>query len=414
MHNKIFTQRILISLSWIRAAALMMQVLYLLVFISPIRLFVWTLLIVQVCLLLSSWIAQKRQHSEKTVLLHLLLDIVLLGGYIYFTGGTSNPLIYLLLLPLVTAAVALRQSLSLSVLILACLVYSGLYVFEQPQHHHASNYSSHLLGMWLVFVVSGGLLFYVGSYLSQAIRQQQIRIQHHERRQLRNDYLTALGVTAADAAHQLNTPLSTLAVLIEDIEASNDHRKLMQQQIDRCQNITQSIQTQFEELKRSHYKGITSKEFLQQIVGSFRLLQPEVELEIESTLDDVWIRTHVGLESALLNLLDNAAKASQQEGSNKVFLTNTTEEGCCVIRIRDCGRGISKDFIEDYGWRPSHNDASSINARRMGIGTLISNASIEISGGQLSVKNNGSGTTVTISLPQVSAPRRESKESANT
>lgn len=406
MHNKIFTQRILISLSWLRAAALVMQVLYLLMFVSPVQLFVWTLLIVQVCLLLSSWIAQKRKHSEITVLYHLLLDVVLLGGYIYLTGGTSNPLIYLLLLPLVTAAVALQQRLALSVLFFACLTYTGLYIVEPVAHHHTDNFSSHLLGMWLVFIASGGLLYYVASYLSRAIRQQQVRIQHHERRQLRNDYLTALGVSAADAAHQLNTPLSTLSVLVGDLDCCSEQVKLMQQQIERCQKITQSIQSQFDELKKNQYKLITTHNFMQQLESSFRLLQPHVKLEVEASSQEGCIKSHIGLESALLNLLDNAGKASQQQGSAKVVCGYKLIDNHLLITVRDFGGGISEEFIEHYGWRPSTSVPDS-ETERMGIGTLISNASIEIAGGQLSIKNNESGTLVTVTLPLASPHKGE-------
>lgn len=406
MHNKIFTQRILISLSWLRAAALVMQVLYLLMFVSPVNLFVWTLLIVQVCLLLSSWMAQKHKHSETAVLLHLLFDVLLLGGYVYLTGGPTNPLIYLLLLPLVTAAVALRQRLALSVLLLACLTYTGLYIIEPTQHHHSSNFSSHLLGMWLVFMASGGLLFYVASYLSRAIRQQQIRIQHHERRQLRNDYLTALGISAADAAHQLNTPLSTLSILVEDLKPSSEQGKLMQQQIERCQKITQSIQAQFDELKKNQYKLILAQDLMQQLESSFRLMQPDVELEVKASSQEGWIKSHIGLESALLNLLDNAVKASLQKGCAKVFCDYRVVGQSFVITIGDFGGGIPEEFIEHYGWRPSPENRRA-NSERMGVGTLISNASIEIAGGQLSIKNSETGTLVTVMLPLVKPHKEE-------
>ena len=398
--HKKFTQSILISLSWIRAIALIMQVVYMLWFVNPIHMMVWVLIVVQVCLLLSGWINQKLRLSQKALLINLLLDVALLGGYVYLTGGASNPLISLLLLPIVTASVALKRYLAVVVLIVAGLVYSLLYVIDQPQHHHASSFSSHLLGMWLVFIASAGLIFYVASYLSNAIRMQQKRIQQHEQRQLRDDYLTALGLSAADAAHQLNTPLSSLTVLLDDMMDSNTHNnqdmRLMQQQVQRCHTITQSIQQHFDELKSGEFRTIAIKELVGLVARNFRLLYPEIQLVIENDALQGWVHSHIGLQSALLNLLDNAAKASQSLDKHEVHLQLSDDGNYCYIDIVDQGAGLAEDVIEHYGWRPRDERTSPGG---MGIGTLISNASIEQVGGHLRVMPHKPGAKIRVALP---------------
>lgn len=398
--HKKFTQSILISLSWIRAIALILQVVYMLWFVNPIHMMVWVLIVVQVCLLLSGWINQKLRLSQRALLINLLLDVLLLGGYVYLTGGASNPLISLLLLPIVTASVALKRYVALVVLVAAGLVYSLMYVIDQPQHHHASNFSSHLLGMWLVFIASAGLIFYVASYLSNAIRQQQKRIQQHEQRQLRDDYLTALGLSAADAAHQLNTPLSSLTVLLDDMMDSGSHNeqdmRVMQQQVQRCHNITQSIQQQFDELKSGEFRTIAIKELVGVVARNFRLLYPEVQLLVENGSLEGRVHSHIGLQSALLNLLDNAAKASQSLGKSEVHLKLHDDDSYCYIDIIDQGAGLTDEDIDRYGWRP-REDRNSPGG--MGIGTLISNASIEQVGGYLRVLPYKPGAKIRVALP---------------
>jgi len=398
--HKKFTQSILISLSWIRAIALIMQVVYMLWFVNPIHMMVWVLIVVQVCLLLSGWINQKLRLSQKALLINLLLDVALLGGYVYLTGGASNPLISLLLLPIVTASVALKRYLAVVVLVAAGLVYSLLYVIDQPQHHHASNFSSHLLGMWLVFIASAGLIFYVASYLSNAIRQQQKRIQQHEQRQLRDDYLMALGLSAADAAHQLNTPLSSLTVLLADMMESDRHDKqdmqLMQQQVQRCHQITQSIQQQFDELKSGQFRTIAIKELIGIVSRNFRLLYPDIQLVIDDQAIQGWVHSHIGLHSALLNLLDNAAKASKDSDKHEVHLQLSEDGHYCCIDIVDQGAGLAEDVIEHYGWRPRDERTGPSG---MGIGTLISNASIEQVGGHLRVMPHKPGAKIRVALP---------------
>lgn len=402
-HDKGLTQRILISLSWIRAAALLMQVVYLLWFVRPIQLFVWVLLVVQLCLLLSGWLNQKIRLSDKAVMVNLSLDLVLLAGYVYLTGGVSNPMISLLLLPVVTASVAVNRVLAFVVLLLASALYTVMFLNSSTHHHGDTSFSSHLMGMWLVFIASGALLFYVVSYLSAAIREQQKRIQRHEQRQLRDDYLTALGLSAADAAHQLNTPLATLSVLIDDLSSNDESQEgimdddvlLMQRQIQRCVEITQSIQCQFNELKAGDFIVISVAQLIKQVRGGFRLLHPEISLQVNGDKTLGFVRSHVGLNSALLNLLDNAVKASQGKDATLV-LSAAIESDHCIIEVTDQGAGLEQDFIENYGWQP----AGSKNG--MGVGSLISNASIEHVGGRLSIKNNAQGATARVELPLVS------------
>ncbi|WP_223670900.1 sensor histidine kinase [Kangiella shandongensis] len=401
--TKRFTQRILISMSWIRAVALLMQVSYMVWFINPIPVAAWVFIAAQGCLLLAGWLNQKLRMGDMALLLNLCLDLLFLAGYVYFTGGVSNPLISLLLLAVVTASVALRQWLAFGVLTLAVVLYSLLFLY-QPESAHGSNFSSHLAGMWLVFIASASLLFYVASYLSRAIRQQEKRIKRHEQRQLRDDYITALGLSAADAAHQMNTPLATLAVMIDDAlqndELKQQELQLMQQQIECCQSIAQSRQQQFDELKSGKFQVVDVKQIIQQLISGFRLLQPEAQVELKQQPPAGKVKSHIGLHSALLNLADNAAKASQQAGRKSLELNVFTDKQYCTIEIIDHGPGMTRDIIEAYGWRP-REDTTTKSSERMGVGTLISNASIEYVDGQLAVKSNDNGVAVSVRLPLV-------------
>lgn len=403
VEKKRFTQRILISMSWIRAVALLMQVIYMVGFVIPVHFAAWVFIVAQTCLLFAGWLNQKLKMGDTALLLNLSLDVLFLAGYVYFTGGVSNPLISLLLLPVVTASVALRQLLAFGVLTLAIGLYSLLFLY-QSEHIHGSNFSSHLAGMWLVFIASAGLLFYVASYLSRAIRQQENRIKKHEQRQLRDDYITALGLSAADAAHQMNTPLATLAVMIDDALLNDDLKQqdlqLMQQQIERCQNISQNRQQHFDELKSGKFQVVEVRQIVQQLINGFRLLQPEVQILLKQRSVKGKVKSHIGLHSALLNLIDNAAKASQQAGRKSLEINVLTDKHYCTMEIIDHGPGMTRDIIKDYGWRP-REDATTKSSERMGVGTLISNASIEYVDGQLAVKSNDNGVTVSVRLPLV-------------
>lgn len=396
-----FNQQIMTPLSWGRGIALLLQVLYLFwlqQLPSPV---VWVILSVQTAILLHTLVISRATVSELGIFVALLLDALLLIAYVYLTGGIANPLISLLLLPVATASLMLKPRYALSLLLIAIAGYSLLLsLVSEHQAHH--SFTSHLIGMWLVFIASALLLYYLVSRLVRATRAQQLKLEHQKQRQLRDDYLLALGVSAADAAHQLNTPLSSMAVMIDDMPESDD-KSLMEQQISRCQKITQNIQQQFEQLKQRQYHTISVHDLLSQIAASFRLLHPEISLELDTEPDydshPYQLNSHLGFISALLNIMDNAAKASQLNQQTHIKLAceigkNNSQKPCLTLRIFDFGEGLAEHQLESYGFVPNLNSQQG-----MGTGSLISSASIELLEGAIEISNHEQGAVVTVTLP---------------
>lgn len=273
MATSSFNQPILIPLSWARGVALFLQVLYLFwlqQLPSPV---IWVILSAQAAILLHTLVVSRTSVSEQAIFIALIFDALLLIAYVYLTGGIANPLISLLLLPVATASLMLRPRYALSLLLIAIAGYSLLMSLVSEHQAHQS-FNSHLVGMWLVFIASAVLLYYLVVRLVAATRAQQQELEHQKQRQLRDDYLLALGVSAADAAHQLNTPLSSMAVLLDDMPDSSD-KKMIEQQISRCQDITRNIQQQFEQLKQRQYQTLSVGDLFCQVTSSFRLLHPE-------------------------------------------------------------------------------------------------------------------------------------------
>ncbi len=396
-----FNQQIMTPLSWGRGIALLLQVFYLFWLQQLPSPFVWVILSVQTAIFLHTLVISRATVSELGIFVALLLDALLLMAYVYLTGGIANPLISLLLLPVATASLMLRPHYALSLLLIAIAGYSLLLslVSEYRAHH---GFTSHLIGMWLVFIASALLLYYMVSRLVRATRIQQLELEQQKQRQLRDDYLLALGVSAADAAHQFNTPLSSMAVIIDDMPES-DEKSLMGQQISRCQKITHNIQLQFEQLKQRQYQTISVHDLLSQITVSFRLLHPEVSLELDAGSDcnsnQYQLNSHLGFISALLNIMDNAAKASQLNQQSRIRLSceidrNERQQPYLDLRIFDFGEGLAEHQLENYGFAPSLNSQQG-----MGTGSLISSASIELMDGTIEIANHSKGAVVTVSIP---------------
>lgn len=396
-----FNQQIMAPLSWARGVALLLQALYLFwlqQLPSPV---IWVILSAQAMILLHTLVASRGSVSELGIFIALLFDALLLIAYVYLTGGIANPLVSLLLLPVATASLMLRPCYALSLLVVSIAGYSLLLsqVSEHQAHH---SFSSHLVGMWLVFIASAILLYYLVVRLVAATRAQQLELEQQKQRQLRDDYLLALGVSAADAAHQLNTPLSSMAVMLDDMPESDD-KTLMEQQISRCQKITQNIQQQFEQLKQRQYQTLSVGDLLSQVTSSFRLLHPEVRLELDTQADcdsnQYQLNSHLGFISALLNIMDNAAKASQLNQQSRISLSceinrNESQQSYLILRIFDFGDGLAGQQLENYGYVPNLNSQQG-----MGTGSLISSASIELMDGTIEIANHAKGAVVTVSLP---------------
>jgi CheY-like chemotaxis protein/signal transduction histidine kinase len=193
--------------------------------------------------------------SESALLVNFILEIVALTSILYFVGGSTSPLVSLYLLPLTMAANLLtrRHTWALALLTAAC--YSLLVATGVPVEEHVHDggmqseaFSQHLIGMWVVFVVSAGLVAHYVSSLAQAVHERDRQLARAREEALRNERIVALGTLGAGAAHELGTPLSTMSVLAEDMALRHaDNAELaadvdvLQGEISRCKTIINAL-----------------------------------------------------------------------------------------------------------------------------------------------------------------------------
>ncbi len=275
-------------------------------------------------------IATGRPVSEGQLFANFAAEVLALTSLLYFAGGSTNPLVSLYLLPLTVAAnlLARRHTWSLTLLTVVC--YSLLLVWYVPfdpraQDSHAhSEFSEHVLGMWVIFVVSAVLVAHYVSSMAQSLRERDQQLAHAREEALRNERIVALGTLGAGTAHELGTPLATMTVLAEDMARRHCHNAELatdvadlQTEISQCKRILSALTESTGSTRGEDGGGEAADRFLARTVDRWQLMRPAARAELhwrESSPAPSLVADRT-LEQALLNLLNNSADASPGRGS---------------------------------------------------------------------------------------------------
>lgn len=371
--------------------------------------------------LVSAWrLTRSKPVHDVELAAHLVLDILALALLLYFTGGATNPFVSFFLLPLSLAAAMLAAPLAWAMVVLTVAAYSLLMVFYVPLpgmspelptvvllsgghalHLHGNDrtaFALHLWGMWLNFVASAVLIVFFVQRIAAGRRAAEQALARAREEALRNERIVALGVLAASTAHELATPLSTLAVVTSELadRYANDpeigqEASLMKTQVDRLRDVLARLRDAAIALPEEGLELVPLDDYLAQVIDRWRLVWPAVPLAFSPSGTNARILADQTLESALLNLLNNAARVSP-EG---IELHVRVEEEEAHLSILDHGPGPSPEVRARAGRQPLPGRSPD----GLGIGLWLANASIERLGGRVELGRGDTGGVTDIVLP---------------
>lgn len=369
-------------------------------------------LVVIICLLFGlNLLTLLRIRTAQTVtdaelFIQMLLDVAGITAVFYFTGGATNPFVWFFLLPLIIAATILPRVYTWIMAALTVACYSALLFYNVPLPHggmhHDGGFEMHVFGMWLGFVMSAGFVAVLIVRMAHSLRERDRRLAEAREQALQNEQLVALGTLAAGAAHELGTPLGTMAILAAELEqeyaGSSDkdlQRKLgiIRQQIDRCKEALSVVSASAGASRAESGHRMPVRDYLEEIITEWQVLRPGARLsflpgEIAPDCNLIAERT---LTQALVNILNNAADVSPEDIQLKASCTSTG----LVLEIGDHGPGLGQDLHARLGKTPV-----TTKTEGMGVGLYLSYATIERLGGTLSFLNReGGGTLTRIVLP---------------
>lgn len=349
--------------------------------------------------------------SQFELLLQLLGDVLALSVLFYFSGGYSNPFIWMYLLPITVAAVALRAGYAWLIASLCITGYTLLMFYHVPLSHlhlHAQladqdsvQLDIHLLGMWIGFVVSTVIVAIFIARIGQNLRDYDQAIASVREQALESERMLALGTLATSAAHELGTPLATMAVVAKELThdyaeqpALLQQLSLMQKQIARCKEILSSITRNAGLARAEAGTGLPLAAFISEALQRWRDTRPATELVVcmPENASSPQVAMDRTLTQAILNLLDNAA----DESPARILFDAHWTDKLLTLQIRDFGPGLSQETKQKIG-TPFF---SSKQADGMGLGVYLTQTTLARYDGELSFTNQAEGGVLTtVKLP---------------
>ncbi len=406
----------MVTVMWMRTLALAAQGLLLAVVGLLLKVSLpWSVLAVilgaLVLLNAITFIRLRQGHSVGSfeVAAQLFADLAAFTFVLYFTGGVTNPFVSLYL-PLLGLAAALLPWAQVAVLalfsVVAYTVLMGNYiplVLANPD----DGVHFHLVGMWLNFLVSVLILVGFVARLSSSIRNRDQALGRAQQRLASESRLAALGNQAASIAHQLGTPVSTIATIVSDwkndpaMHAQVREMNILSAQVQSITDTLGQLRAQIEVNPRHNADAqiIKPSEWLQATLGIWRTRNPQHEVRlmpsIASIAGEFKVRKEL-LELGLITLLDNAAQSHQRASvRDPLQVGMQCDHESLTLFVNDAGGGIDAELLPKIGQQ-------LFQANGQGMGLFLLANLLEREGGKLSLRNLNPGVCASLSLPVLS------------
>jgi two-component system, sensor histidine kinase RegB len=354
-----------------------------------------------------SWLIYRgsKKITDHVFVTQLMIDIIALSLLIYFTGGSINPFISLFILPIIFAAASLKPAYTFIITLVAIGSYTSLMFFHvslDDVHIHTGSTQIHLWGMWFGFILTASLVAYFVARISYTVREQDRALAEAREEALRADRILALGTLAAGTAHELGTPLSTMAVITGELlkdypddEELAGELELLKKQIQRCKTILSRMSSDAGQSQADAGNKIKVDSYIQKIINNWQQTRSDIDIDIEfkpsaETPEIIVDRT---LTSAIINVLNNAADAS----SKKIHIVCSWNNANMNIEVIDDGHGIEKQHQPLLGKSIFSTKPSD---QGLGIGLFLAETTLNRMGGKISLSNyKDGGAHAEINIP---------------
>lgn len=344
----------------------------------------------------------------------LMLDVCLLTALLLCAGGAANPFCALYLVHVAMAVVTLEEGWSWLVVGATTGCYGLLFFWPRPETlvlTHGSQEAAEWIALAMVAVV---IAYFVGR-MTRSLRRHEKALEAERERGARNERLASLTTLAAGAAHELNTPLSTIAVVARELEIQSEKRgmaqsmaedaRLIRREIDRCQVILGRMRVDVLHGDSPKPPPMPAKEFVQRLSAEMKAVGgAALEIQSAANLPQVSLPLSA-VEQAVGILVDNALEASPK--GKPVRLWISAWNGHIVFEVTDHGPGMSAEVARRAG-EPFFTTKPP--GKGMGMGLFLVRLVAEKLGGSLRLESElGKGTRAILELPHCAGTNGESR-----
>ena len=338
----------------------------------------------------------KRLEPDRAAWL-LALDIAVLAILLFLTGGLQNPFAFLFLGPVLISATALPARMTLMLAGFAITCSTLLVFFHYPLPWIAEEPLElpplYMMGVWLAILLSIGFISIYAWQIIEESRQLADALAATELVLTREQHLSQLDGLAAAAAHELGTPLSTIAVVAKELELAiepnsphADDVRLLREQAHRCREILGKLTElpaagePFERMKLSA--------LIEEVVAPHRNFGVTIGVAVPTELasEPVGARNPAILYG-LGNLLENAVDFAREH----VQVSANWDQGSVNVTISDDGPGFPPEVMdrmgEPYVTSRRRRMRAAAETTGLGLGFFIAKTLLERSGATLALEN---------------------------
>ena len=367
-----------------------------------------------ISVILGYWRLQKAWIvSHEELFCHLLIDVIFLIILLVITGGAGNPLISYLLVLLSVTATLLPKVYVKTFAVGGILIYTS-FLFGDLQIERSMNmgpeeetfFELHLLGMWVIFLVSAILISVLITRMVSTIQNREINLAKAREKEMRSEQLVAIGTLAAGTAHALGTPLSTMSVLLTDLDKLDKDQlnttevrqdiSLLKQQVTRCKRSLSQLTQYYNKDNPDQEEKITLEDFRGDVQDYIVNIYPSAPVSFFTIGDsNSEVISNLSIKHAVINIIENSIKAAKTRV--EVTLQVVSEHAAHFeISINDDGPGIPSAVMESMG-----EPFISMRKESMGLGIFLANGAIQRLGGKIEMLNLKLGGALTlIKLPR--------------